>query len=125
MATDQHFVDYVLEQAGLGDALASRRMFGEFGLYLDGVFVAVAADNMLFLKPTGAARELLATVLEAPPYPGARPWFVVDDALDDPELLRRLLRTTVAALPPPRAKSASRAASSAGASSRRATRPHQ
>ena len=109
MATDQDFVDYVLEQSGLADALTFKRMFGEFGFYLDGRFVAVAADNMLFLKPTDAARALLTVVTEGRPYPGARPWLLLDEALDDPELLRRLLLATAAALPPQAEKSAAAA----------------
>src|SRR5690606_9440273 len=70
MATDPQFLQYVLEQAGLGAALAARRMFGEYGFYLDGRFVAVAADNQLLLKPTAEARALLPDASEAPPYPG-------------------------------------------------------
>src|SRR5690606_986259 len=68
------------------------------------------ADNQLFLKPTDAARELLPTIAEAPPYPGARPWLQLDEALDNPELLQRLLKATAAALPPPGATSRGRAA---------------
>ncbi|WP_233581603.1 TfoX/Sxy family protein [Pseudoxanthomonas sp. SGNA-20] len=78
MATDPQFLQYVLEQAGLGAALAARRMFGEYGFYLDGRFVAVAADNQLLLKPTAEARALLPDASEAPPYPGARPWLRLD-----------------------------------------------
>lgn len=50
MATDRDFVDYVAEQAGLGERLTTRRMFGEYGLYVDGIVVAFCADNSLFLK---------------------------------------------------------------------------
>src|SRR5690606_39215416 len=110
MASDPHFLDYVMEQAGLGQALAARRMFGEYGLYLDGRFIAVVADNQLLLKPTDAARQLLPTIAEAPPYPGARPWLQLAEALDTPDLLQRLLKATAAALPPPGATSRGRAA---------------
>lgn len=106
MATDRDFIDYVLEQAGLGSGFAHRKMFGEYGLYLDGKFVAVAADNRLFLKPTAAGRVLLPTVVEAPPYPGARAWLVIDEYLDDTDLLPRLLRATADALPAPKPKPA-------------------
>ena len=37
MATDRDFVDYVAEQAQLGSALSFRKMFGEYGVYLDGI----------------------------------------------------------------------------------------
>ena len=98
MGSGQDLVAYVVEQ--LGPRVRSKAMFGEYGLYLDGKFVAVAADNMLFLKPTEPGRALLPSVVEGRPYPEARPWFVVDEALDEPDLLRCLLQATAAALPP-------------------------
>ena len=59
MATDSDFIDYIHEQAGLEERLTHKRMFGEYGIYLDGKVVAFACDNSLFLKPTDAARVLL------------------------------------------------------------------
>lgn len=104
MGSDVDFVAYVCEQAGLGDALSYRKMFGEYALYLDERVVALVCDNMLFVKPTTAGRALLDTVEEAPPYPGAKPHWRMDDVLDDGERLGRLLVATAAALPLPRPK---------------------
>lgn len=104
MASDAEFVGYVCEQAGLGDALSCRKMFGEYALYLDGRVVALVCDNMLFVKPTAAGRALLGTVEEAPPYPGAKPHWRMDEVLDDGERLGRLLTVTAAALPLPKPK---------------------
>lgn len=104
MASDADFVGYVCEQAGLGDALSYRKMFGEYALYLDGRVVALVCDNMLFVKPTAAGRALLDTVEEAPPYPGAKAHWRMDEVLDDGERLGRLLTVTAAALPMPRPK---------------------
>ena len=102
MACDVDFVAHVCGQAGLGDALSYRKMFGEYALYLDGRVVALVCDNMLFVKPTDAGRALLDAVDEAPPYPGAKPHWRLDELLDDGERLGRLLRATAAALPRPR-----------------------
>lgn len=104
MATDQSFIEFVCEQADLGKALTFRKMFGEYALYLGGRVVALACDNQLFVKPTAAGREVLGTVDEHPPYPGARPHFRIGSELDDRELLKQLLRTTARVLPPPQAK---------------------
>ena len=104
MASDVDFVAYVCEQAGLGDALSYRKMFGEYALYLDGRVVALVCDNMLFVKPTDAGRALLDAVEEALPYPGAKPHWRLDEVLDDGERLGRLLRVTATALPLPRPK---------------------
>ncbi|WP_028535870.1 TfoX/Sxy family protein [Paludibacterium yongneupense] len=104
MASTRDFVDYVCEQAGLGAALGYRKMFGEYALYLDGKVVGLVCDNALYLKPTQAARELLSPLVEGLPYPGAKAHFLIEQALDEPELLRRLLQATAAELPPPRPK---------------------
>ena len=67
MATDSDFIGYIHEQAGLEERLTHKRMFGEYGIYLDGKVVAFACDNSLFLKPTDAARVLLPTVTPGRP----------------------------------------------------------
>lgn len=112
MASDQDFVDHVADQLrGVGN-VTYRKMFGEYALYVGGKVVALVCDNQLFLKPTEAGRSLLGTPVEGPPYPGAKPHFVLDEHLDDRELLTALFVATEAALPraKPKAKQAARAA---------------
>lgn len=110
MATDTDFADYVREQAsGAGDVML-KKMFGEYAVYVDGVVVALACDNQLFLKATPATAARVAAAPVAPPYPGAKPHAVIDEWLDDPEALAALLRDTAKALPPPKPKAAKKAA---------------
>lgn len=104
MGSSAGFLEYVRDQAGLGQALGWRKMFGEYALYLDERVVALVCDDMLYVKPTGAGRALLDQVEETPPFPGAKPWWRMDALLDDGDCLRRLLLATAAALPPPKPK---------------------
>ena len=104
MATEEHFVDYIQAQSGLGSALTYRKMFGEYSLYLHGKVVAFACDNQLFVKPTEAGKALLGKVSEHPPFPGAKAYFRIDDETEDRELLRALFEVTAKALPLPRPK---------------------
>ena len=104
MATDPSFAAYVAEQGqGAGDVVV-KRMFGEYGMHVDGVFVALVCEDQFFLKPTDAVRALLAEVDEAPPYPGAKPYLRLGAELEDPERFADLLKRTVAALPPAKPK---------------------
>ena len=104
MATDPGFLDYVLDQLAMGRELVHKRLFGEYGLWLDERIVALVCDDQLLLKPTAPGRALLGGAPpEVPPYPGAKGWLLVED-LDDGEQLRRLLRETAAALPAPKAR---------------------
>lgn len=102
MASDQKFVDYVCDQmAGAGE-ITSRKMFGEFAVYCDEKVVALVCDNRLFVKPTVQGRELLASVVEAPPYAGAKAHFLIDDGLDDAGFLAKLVQVTAHQLPKPK-----------------------
>ncbi len=56
MAADA-FVELCLELLAPLGAVRVRRMFGGHGLYVDGLFVAIVADEGLFLKTDAATRE--------------------------------------------------------------------
>ena len=104
MSSDPGFLDYVLDQIGMERDLVHKRLFGEYGLWLDGRIVALVCDDQLLVKPTAAGRDLLGgSPAEALPYPQAKPWLLIED-LDDGAFLRRLLRATADALPPARAR---------------------
>src|SRR5690606_510619 len=104
MASDEEFVQNVRDQVrGAGD-VSYRKMFGEYAVYVGQKVVALVCDNQLFLKPTAAARALLPHVTEAPPYPGAKPYFLLDEYLDDRGMLMELFRATEAELPMPKPK---------------------
>jgi len=101
MATDRDFVDYVAEQAGLGERLTTRRMFGEYGLYVDGIVVAFCADNSLFLKRVAETAALLDDLPQAELFPGSKPYALADELLDDPERLHDRLLALQKVLPAP------------------------
>ena len=113
MATDLDFIQYIHEQAGFGARLTHKRMFGEYGLYLDEKVVAFACNNSLFLKPTDAGRALLPTVTPGKPYPEAKDYYVLDEYLDDTDLLQQLLQATADVLPLPKPKPVRKVAKSA------------
>ena len=106
MASDIDFVEYVCEQIRGAGRVTHRRMFGEFAVYCDGKVVALVCDNQFFLKPTAPGKALLERVQEAPPYPGAKPYYLIDAQLDDAEAVAALVRATADALPMPKVKTA-------------------
>jgi TfoX/Sxy family transcriptional regulator of competence genes len=104
MASDPGFAEHVRDQVRGACDVTCRKMFGEYAVYLGGKVVALICDNQLYLKPTDAGRALLAAPSEAPPYPGARPHFLLGDVLEDRDLLAALFRATAASPPAPRPK---------------------
>ena len=106
MASDIGFVEYVCEQIRGAGRVSHRRMFGEFAVYCDGKVVALVCDNQFFLKPTAPGKALLDPVKEAPPYPGAKPYYLLDAQLDEAEVATAIVRATADALPAPKVKPA-------------------
>jgi TfoX/Sxy family transcriptional regulator of competence genes len=110
MATDFSFMEYVCDQLAGVTQISHRKMFGEYALYCNGKVVALVCDNQLFIKPTHAGREYIFkvsdndAVTEGFPYEGAKPWFLVQDLLEDHQSLCQLVRLTEHELPLPKPK---------------------
>lgn len=104
MASDQRFVDFVLDQIENAGEITAKKMFGEYGIYSDGKIFGLICDNKLFLKPTKSGREFIGDVLEKPAYKGAKPSFLIEDKLEDRDWLSELIRISVKELPMPKPK---------------------
>ena len=97
MASHQDFVDYVAEQLREAGIIRSRKMFGEYGLYCDGIFFAVICDNQFFVKITPAGEAAFPNLPKTSPYEGARDYIWVED-VEDRERMTELTRITCKAL---------------------------
>jgi len=106
MASDLEFVEYVCEQIREAGLVRSRKMFGEFAIYCGDKVVALVCDDRLFVKPTPGGRAFIGEAIESPPYPGAKPHFLIEDRIDDREWLTRLIVVTECELPAPKPKKA-------------------
>jgi len=104
MASDQKFVDYILDQIDIPTRVTGKKMFGEYGLYFDNKLFGLVCDNKLFIKPTLSGRQFIGNLVEAPPYPGAKPSFLISEQLDDRDWLKKLVSITVKELPEPKPK---------------------
>ncbi len=104
MASEHKFVEFILDQIGFSEQVTNKKMFGEYGLYFDNKLFGLVCDNKLFIKPTQSGREYINEVVEASPYPGAKPSFLIEEKLDDKEWLRKLVKITVNELPEPKLK---------------------
>lgn len=85
------FTDHCLELLNALGATRAKRMFGGVGLYVDGVFIALIADEVLFLKvdattrPRFEAAGCLPFVYDAKGKPMTMSYFSApQDAMDSP-----------------------------------------
>lgn len=104
MASDQKFVDFIIDQIDYSERVTYKKMFGEYGLYFDDKLFALVCDNKLFIKPTLSGRVYIKDVVEAPPYPGAKNQFLIEEQLEDRDWLKKLVSITIAELPEPKPK---------------------
>ena len=104
MASDKEFVDFIVDQIENAGQITYKKMFGEYAVYSDGKIFALVCDNKLFIKPTDAGRVFIQDVVEAPPYPGAKLSFLIEDKLEDREWISNLVKITVKELPEPKPK---------------------
>ncbi len=103
MASKVEFVEFVVDQLREAGTVTYKKMFGEYGLYCNGKIFSVICDDQLFVKITKAGRQVCPELVEAPPYEGAKNYFLVED-VEDKELLTRLVVATCAELPEPKPK---------------------
>ncbi len=104
MASDLDFVKFVVDQIENAGVISCRKMFGEYAVYCEGKVVALICDNQLFIKPTEAGRSFIGDVVEAPPYPGAKPSFLIEEQIEDKDWISELVRLTEKELPEPKPK---------------------
>ena len=103
MASTPDFVQYIADQCAGAGEISVKKMFGDYGIYCDGVIFGLICDNRFYLKPTEAGRSLLRSVEMRPPYDGAKDYFFIED-VDDRDYLSALVRETCNALPQPKPK---------------------
>jgi len=104
MASDQNFVNFVTGQIKNTGEISAKKMFGEYGIYADGKLFGLICDNKLFIKPTTAGREFIGKVVEAQPYEGAKPSFLIEDKIEDSDWLSELVSISLKELPNPKPK---------------------
>jgi len=105
MASTQSFVDFVMDQIQGAGEITAKKMFGEYGIYSDGKLFGLVCDNRLFIKPTVAGREFIQNPVEAPPYPGAKLSFLIEDEIEDSQWLSILVKISLPELPMQKTKS--------------------
>ena len=104
MSTRPETLDFLLDQIGALPAVRTRRMFGEYCVYLHEKPTAFVCDDQLFVKITDAGRAVLGQpVLGAPYHWVQTPHYLLSaDRWDDRDALHAAVMATAGALPCPK-----------------------
>lgn len=112
MASRLEFVQYAADQCLGAGSITYKRMFGEYGLYCNGKYFSCICDDQLFIKITDACLAKYPDLVQAPPYEGSKPYFLIE-SIDDRDFLTAIVSDTCAALPAPKTKKPSKKSSAA------------
>lgn len=105
IATKASTIDFLLDQLASVNNVTSRKMFGEYALYVGGKVVAFVCDDQLYVKPLSAAKAYLGTVDERPAYPGSKMYYWIDpERWENREWLSELMEVTAAEVPMAKSK---------------------
>lgn len=105
MATSVEIINFLVDQLSGIQQLSTRRMFGEYCVYIAGKPVGFVCDDQLYVKITAAGRTFAPALAEGFPYPGAKAYLLVSaDRWEDRDWLAELVLATYSALPEVKAR---------------------
>lgn len=104
MATTPSFTAYVCEALAGTGSVRSKKMFGEYLVYVDDKPMLLICDNTVFVKKNAALSERMQGAPTGFPYAGAREHFIADP--DDAALLKEIIAALlpVTLVPKPKAR---------------------
>ncbi len=89
MATTAAYCDFVCERVQSFGEVRSRKMFGEYMVYLNDRPILLLCDNCVFVKMLPQVSALLANAPRGFPYDGAKEYYILD--IEDDSLLQNLI----------------------------------
>ncbi len=101
MASSEEFVQHVVGQLDEAGNIIYKKLFGEYGLWLDGKFFGTVEDNQFYVKATKSGKRLMPEAVAVAPH-GGRPGMYAVEKLDDKVFLVELIQATCAELPVPK-----------------------
>lgn len=104
MATSVDFIEFVCDQVDGTGVVRSKKMFGEYMVYIDDKPVLLVCDDTVFVKIVPCLDELMQNAERGFPYKGAKEHYILD--IDNKELSREVILALlpVTAVPKPRKK---------------------
>lgn len=100
MASSVEFVEFVCEQLEGTGVVRSRKMFGDYTVYVDDRPVILVCDDIAYVAMHEELEEPLAGCPTGIPYPGARERYILD--IDDRELTREVIKVVLPLTPIPK-----------------------
>lgn len=102
MATSTDYIDFVREKIEKFGTIRTRKMFGEYMVYLNDRPLLTVCDNTVFVKKFAELAETMKDSECGFPYSGAKECYILD--IEDAELLDRVIPILGKIVPLPKQK---------------------
>jgi TfoX/Sxy family transcriptional regulator of competence genes len=106
MGTSLEYIDYVCEQiAGVGE-VRSRKMFGEYMVYINDKPIILVCDNTVYVKILDCLDEKMKEAEKGFPYDGAKMHYILD--IDNATFCKEVITILEPIIPVPKKKKKSK-----------------
>ncbi len=102
MACTTQYIDFILEVLSPLGEVRSRKMMGDYVIYLNDKCVITACDNNVFIKKLSCIEELMKDAEVGCAYEGAKEGYIL--SFDNQDHVRKVISTLWEALPYPKSK---------------------
>lgn len=102
MACTTDFIDFVCSQLNGVGIIRSKKMFGDWLIYIDEKPVILACDNICYVKKLPVIAELMTGADTGFPYDGAKEHYILDIEHSDKAI--EIIETLLPAIPYPKKK---------------------
>ena len=102
MATSSEYIEFVCEKIKDFGAVRSRKMFGEYMVYINDKPIFTVCDNTVYVKKLPQIENLMCATDCGYPYDGAKECYILD--VENTDLLSSLIPVLEEATPLPKKK---------------------
>lgn len=102
MATNPDFIEFVCEQISGVGMVTSRKMFGEYMVYVNAKPILLICNSTVYVKMLDCIREQMKDAEIGEPYKGAKPHYILD--IDDAEFSKEIITILEPVTPIPKPK---------------------
>ena len=102
MACSTEFIDFICQTLSPLGEVRSRKMMGDYVIYVNGKCVITACDNNAYVKKLPCIAGIMADAESGCPYPGAKEAYILD--LSDTRSTLKVIELLWDNLPFPKSK---------------------
>lgn len=100
MACSAEYIEFVCSQLEGTGIIRSKKMFGDWMIYVDEKPLILACDNICYVKMLPELEALLSDALTGSPYLGAKAHYILD--IEHKDLAHQVVRVLLPLIPYPK-----------------------